>query len=251
MTTPLFISYSNHGYVEIAENLVKSAQRLRHHRLRMYCLDKETFEHLLPYQEQTPMTIELKLYDHHHTSKLYERYNSEKFKQIDHIHFSVIRDALNEYSFVHFLDSDTTIIDEPPADFYDTYQEQDVVFQCDHPVTEPNYHIWSCIGNMSMRNTPGTFFLLDAIEIYKSHIPHMNDQEILMEIFKGADIEDIRKYPHARCTQYPPTQFTSGILVINDIVDKSQIYIFHANYVIGKEAKIELLKKAGGWYLPI
>jgi hypothetical protein len=217
----------------------------------MYCLDKETFEYLLPYQEQTPTTIELKLYDHHNTSKLYERYNSDNFKHIDHVHFSVIRDALKESSFIHFLDSDTTIINEPLADFYETYREQDVVFQCEYPLLTASYDTWSCIGNMSMRNTPGTFFLLDAIDIYKSRIPHLNDQEILREIFKGADVEDIRKYPHASCTQYPPTLFTSGISVIEGVVDIDKIYIFHANYVIGKEAKIELLKKAGGWYLPI
>lgn len=249
MEIPLFISYSNYGYVEIAENLIKSAQKLVHHRLRMYCLDKETFEYLLPYQEQTPTTIELKLYDHYNTSKEYERYNSDNFKQIDHVHFSVIRDALKEFPFVHFLDSDTTIINEPPVDYYQTYQEYDVVFQCESSSLIADYNVWSCIGNMSLRATYGTFFLLDAIDIYKSRIPYYNDQEILREIFKGADVEDIRKYPHARCTQYPPTQFTSGILVIDDIVDKSQMYIFHANYVIGKEAKINLLKKAGGWYL--
>jgi hypothetical protein len=102
---------------------------------------------------------------------------------------------------------------------------------------------------MSLRNRPGTFFLLDAIDIYKERMPFNNDQEIVEEIFRGAGIEDIRNYPHATLTQYPPTDFTSGSLVIQEMVDSAKIMVFHANYVIGKDAKIQLLKKANAWYL--
>jgi hypothetical protein len=252
MQTPVFISFSNHGYVMLAENLLRNVQKkVKHHRFVMYCLDQPTFDYLLSYQ--SPGVIDLVLYDQSNTSQKYQEYNTEEFKEIDHLHVSILFDALDKYQFVHFLDSDTVVVNEPAVDYYLPYVEYDIVFQCDGNTLEPDYSNWSCIGNMSLRNTPGTRFLLDAINIYKDRFIqsgfNFNDQEILREIFRGAEVSDIRLYPHAKLTQYPSVHYTCGVLVDQNKVDISQVLVFHANWVKGVHSKIELLKKIGEWYL--
>jgi hypothetical protein len=249
---PVFISFSNYGYIKLAENLVLNIQKkVKNHRFVMYCLDEETYQHLLTYQK--PGTIDLILYNQFNVSKQFQNYNTVEFKEIDHLHISIIFDALEKYQFIHFLDSDTVVVNEPLPEYYESYQEYDVVFQCDSDLLEPDYNIWSCIGNMSIRNTQGTHFLLDAINIYKKNYfskgINLNDQEIMKEVFKGSNTEDIRYYPHAKLTQYPSIHYTCGVLVDKEKVDISKIHIFHANWVIGINNKIMLLKKVGEWYL--
>lgn len=244
---PVFISFTNFGYISLAENLLHSIKaKVKHHKTVMYCLDKETYEHLLPFHE--PGKIELVLYQQFNTSKKYQVYNSDEFKKIDHLHISILFDAFEKYDFVHFLDSDTVIINEPSKEYYADYAEYDIVFQPDSGTIEPDYYIWTCIGNMSLRNTYGTRFILEAINIYKQNLPHYNDQEVLREVFKGANITDIRKYPHAKLTQYPSIHYSCGVLVDKNRIDVSQIKIFHANWVLGFDSKINLLKKLGAWY---
>lgn len=249
---PVFISFSNYGYVKLAENLLHSIQqKVKHHKMVMYCLDQDTYDHLLPLEQ--PDKIELILYNQFNTSKKYENYNTEEFKEIDHLHVSILQHAFKTYDFIHFLDSDTVIINEPSEEYYEDYKEYDVVFQADCNSIEPDYYIWTCIGNMSLRNTYGTHFLLDSINIYKKRFIEIgmnyNDQEVLREMFKGTEITDIRKFPHANLSQYPTIHYTCGVLVDQDKVDVSQIKIFHANWVLGIENKITLLKKLGAWYL--
>ena len=244
---PVFISFTNFGYVSLAENLLRSIKaKVKLHKTVMYCLDKETYEHLLPFHE--PGKIELVLYQQFNTSKKYQVYNSDEFKKIDHLHISILFDAFEKYDFVHFLDSDTVIINEPSKEYYADYADYDIVFQPDSGTIEPDYSNWTCIGNMSLRNTPGTRFVLEAINIYKQNLPHYNDQEVLREVFKGANTTDIRKYPHAKLTQYPSIHYSCGVLVDKNRIDVSQIKIFHANWVLGFDSKIALLKKIGAWY---
>jgi hypothetical protein len=71
---------------------------------------------------------------------------------------------------------------------------------------------------------------------------------VLREVFYNANIKDIRKYPHAKLTQYPSIHYTCGVLVNKNRIDFSQIKIFHANWVLGFDNKIALLKKVGAWY---
>ena len=250
---PVFISFSNYGYIKMAENLLRNMKdRVKYHKMVMYCLDKETYEHLLPFEEANK--IELIIYDQFNTSKSFERYDSDNFKEIDHLHISILKDAFQKYDFIHFLDSDTVVLNEPSKEYYEDYKDYDIVFQQDGNCIEPDYATWTCIGNMSLRNRPGTHFLLDVINIYKQGYIgigfNYNDQEILRKIFQRLDITDIRKYEYSKLTQYPSIHYTCGILVTQDKVDISQIKIFHANWVLGFDSKIDLLKKVGAWYLP-
>lgn len=257
---PVFISYTNFGYVKLAENLIRSTVRaVENYRerdtsggrgaieLHMYCLDDETYEYLKPYQQQTS-TIKLIPFYEHKTSKKYEKYGSQGFKHIDHIHFSVIRDALKTNDFIHFMDADTVFMRKPTANDFAEFAEYDMVFQCDHPYLEPLYDTWSCIGNMSLRNTERTFFVLDSIDIYKYHFPDKNDQEILQKIFKDTEVNDIRAFPHAKVSQYSPLLFTCGGILKENMYDLKDTVIFHANYTMGLNEKVTLLKKANAWF---
>jgi len=43
-------------------------------------------------------------------------------------------------------------------------------------------------------------------------------------------------------------EFSCGYLVKNNMVNTDDIIVFHANHVIGKNEKIDLLKKINKWY---
>jgi hypothetical protein len=188
-------------------------------------------------------------------SKQYETYGSENYNKITHTKMSILKDALEKHEYIHFIDCDVVCMKEPTLDFYDHYKSYDVIFQYDagyHPDKMPHYavhqyHIWTCTGNMSLRNTPGTRSLLEMICVYQSRYPNKNDQECLYQYFLDTGITDVRNCSIAKLYGYPDIYYTNGYWLNNDIGDLSQTFFFHANHVSGSAAKIGLLKKAGKW----
>ena len=98
---------------------------------------------------------------------------------------------------------------------------------------------------MSLRRTPGTFNFIHNLELTQLNNTTKNDQDCLLTMFKLSKITDIRKYKYTRLFVYPPEEYTNG----SWRGDMSNIYFFHANHVVGKEDKINLLKKIDHWFL--
>jgi len=96
-----------------------------------------------------------------------------------------------------------------------------------------------------MRKTDGTMYLISQIEEYQIKNPNKNDQECLGEIFLDAKIMDVRHYRKTICSAYPVEEYTNGTWT----GDISKIYFFHANHVVGKQAKIDLLKRFNQWFI--
>jgi hypothetical protein len=247
MSLPVLITYSNFGYIEFAKNLILNlAKNTKHHKLHFYCLDKETYDELSakPYPF---LTVQLFVKD---VSKEFESYNQEKYNKITHTKISVLEDALARYPFIHFIDCDVVCIHEPNPEIYAAYAKYDIVFQSDSkfnngvPINLFGY--WQCTGNMSMRRTAGTYLFLKKLAQYQTLRPDLNDQQCMRIMFKKPLIKiskSILHVPGMKLYVYPPEQFTNGLWD----GDMSQCCFFHANYAIGKQPKIDLLKKVNEW----
>jgi hypothetical protein len=167
---------------------------------------------------------------------------------------SVLRDALDKYTFIHFIDCDVVCVNEPSAEFYESFKQFDMVFQYDNgrmyedgPL-HPMFNSWICTGNTTLRDGPGTRHILDKIEAYQNRGAG-NDQECLKAYLDEAGIKDIRKEPNAKLYVYPIELYTNGYVVNNGLFTTKDTHFFHANHVAGSTQKRDLLKKVGEWHL--
>jgi hypothetical protein len=166
---------------------------------------------------------------------------------------NILRDALERYDFIHFIDGDVVCVCPPDAEYFDKYKEYDIVFQFDCGVDKVKgielFNTWCCTGNMSLRNTPGTKHILDAISRFQKLYRDKNDQECMKQYFDNFDIHDVRDDTNAKLSVYPLDEFVNGNILMNMLnYDTSTIKFLHANHRVGRKEKEELLKRVGHWY---
>ncbi len=266
---PTLITYSNYGYIHFAINLIVNVLRkIKHHKLHFYCLDEEIYEKLKKMDINSENII-IELFKpklKKEIEKNFTIYGSEEYNKITHTKISVIRDALEKYNFIHFIDCDVVCINEPPVEYYKKYKDYDIMFQYDAGFEKSSTstsddlipiphsfpilnHIWACTGNTTFRNTPQTKKILNIIEGYQNKYPNKNDQECLYQYFIDLQIKDMIDCKDAIMGTYPYEEYTNGFWLNNNIGNLSKTYFFHANHVTGMNAKIELLNKAGEWHI--
>jgi hypothetical protein len=250
---PVLVTYSNMGYFGFAKNLILNLSSvIKHHKVHFYCLDEEILKALQDLNV-TNIDITYELYDVD-VSRRFESYGSAAYNKITHTKMSVLKDALEKYGYIHFIDCDVVCLKEPTPEYWSRYHEYDVVFQYDAGFDSadkphwPYFHIWACTGNTSFRNTPGTHRVIDKILEYQARYPTKNDQECLFEYFKENNIRSLLDADIGRLYEFPVREFTNGYWVGHDIGDTSQTYFFHANHAVGPAAKLQLLHKVGSLY---
>jgi hypothetical protein len=243
---PVVISYANFGYLDFVVNLLKNVQDvLKNHRFILYCVDRELFDAVQSYSSDR---IEIVLYERN-VSKNFGNYGTQTFNEITRVKIELITEAVVKYGFIHFIDGDVVFCKEPTEEYYSNYVDYDIVYQRDAPPPNEPYHEWTCLGNFILRNSGPTIQLLNTIHLYQGRYPNLNDEECQREIFRDAKVTDIRKFPNVKLTEFPMEEFTCGYCITHSLVDPVNIIVFHANHVRGKEAKIDLLKQVGRWYL--
>jgi hypothetical protein len=232
--------------VELAKNMLMSLDRvIRHHRVHVYCLDEETFDAFATLTfDYITVTFELYVQP---VSAAFEIYGTQAYNSITHTKMDILKEALFRYSWIHFIDGDVVCLKEPTLDHYETYKTYDVVFQYDNGNSGDLYSIWCCTGNTTFRNTPGTQYLLQTIKKYQT-LYSCNDQEALLYFFKERELTDVRDFTTTRLSTYAMEEYTNGYWLLQD-GSLDETYFFHANHVIGYDAKVELLKKANQWYM--
>lgn len=246
MSFPVLITYSNYGYIDFAKNLILNLARvLKKHKLHFYCLDKQTYDEL---SKQPHGFLTLELFEQNVSSD-FESYDTDKYNKLTHTKTSVLRRALAAYPFIHFIDCDVVCMREPSLAHYERYKNFDIVFQYDwyfeNNIPTEFFGIYQCTGNTSFRRTPQTMKLLDLWDYTQSANTKYNDQVCLKLLLKNSGIKDIRDFKVAKLWVYPPEEYTNGSWQGL----RTKIYFFHANHVVGKEDKINLLKKVGYWLL--
>ena len=251
MEYPVIISYCNSGYHGFAHNMLISLNKTaKHHKVHFYCLDEELYEKLSKL-EFPNINLTLEIVNNLNTSKNFEIYGSNNYNAITHTKVDILRKALNAYQFIHFIDCDVVCVKEPLLEHYEKYSEYDIVFQHDAGMHSADklhaptlHHIWACTGNTSLRNTPGTHFILDKIQEYQIKFSNKNDQECLYQYFLDINMIDIRDFTHAKLFTYEIDEYTNGFWLNKNIGTLEKTYFFHANHVDNHYNKVQLLKKA-------
>lgn len=243
---PVLITYSNYGYIDFAKNLILNlANVLKNHKLHFYCLDKQTYDELSQSKHDF-LTVEL---FEQNVSSEFQTYNTILYNKLTHTKTNVLRAAFARYSFIHFIDCDVVCLKEPTADHYLPYLSYDIVFQYDwyfkDNIPAGKFGPWQCTGNMTLRRTPSTMYIIERLEQLQRLTVNKNDQECLLSMFGLSRVKDIRNYKSANLFVYPPEEYTNGSWK----GDTSRIYFFHANHVAGKADKIALLKSVNQWLL--
>jgi len=249
MDAPKIVSFANMGYLDFAKNIlmsfIKNANNLS---FDFYCLDTEIFESLKIFLSENS-NINLILFDDG-VSKKFEKYGGKEYNRIMGTKTRVILDSLTKNNIIHFVDSDIVFLKPIGAEYYQEYSDYDLVFQQDCSTLEP-YALWSCAGNVLIKNTPETHYLLNKIIEYQEKYPNKNDQECMYQYFLDLKMKSILEYPHAKLYSFPKHEFLNGHN-IQDNVKKGMLdnlLIFHANYVVGRDDKIKLLKLVKGWFV--
>ena len=241
MEIPVLIAYSNHGYVDFAVNLILNVEStVKNHKLHFYCLDKQIYDLLSNYSYPF---LTLELFEQNINSG-FQEYGTRSYNALTHTKTSVLKHALNKYPFIHFIDCDVVCVKEPDADYYAKYRDYDIVFQCDSTSDKPMFSPWQCTGNMSLRRTVRTMDLIERIDICQKRYPLKNDQNCLEQVLATNRVYDIRAFRKTKLYTYPRNEYCNGSWK----GDTADMYFFHANHVLGKEPKIELLKKLNKWY---
>jgi hypothetical protein len=238
------------GYLDFAKNILLSfilnANDLY---FDFYCLDTEIFYSLKVFLSENNRNINLILFDSD-TSKRFENYGGREYNKIMGTKTRVILDSLSKNDLIHFVDSDIVFLKPIGPEYYYSYKEYDMVFQQDCSTLEP-FALWSCAGNVLIKNTPESHFLLNKVIEYQNIYPNKNDQECMYQYFLDLGIKNIKEYSHAKLYSFPKHEFLNGHN-IQDNVKKGMLdnlIIFHANYVVGKHDKIKLFKLVKGWFL--
>lgn len=255
MEYPVIITYANDGYYNFAKNMLISLDRqVKHHRVHFYCLDINLYEKINNIElNNIKLTTELV---NTNVSSNFEGYGSLEYNMITHTKMNILKNALERFNFIHFIDCDVVCMKEPTLEHYKKYSDYDIVFQYDAGMYSPDklhsstlHHIWTCTGNVSLRNTPGTHYILNKIIEYQHMYTDKNDQDCLYQYFRDLSIVDIREYPHAKLFTYEVDEYTNGYWLDNDIGTLENTYFFHANHVNGVEPKLNLLKKANQYFI--
>jgi hypothetical protein len=250
MSLPVIVSYSNYGYKDFSLNLIKNVKDvIKNHLFVFYCIDDEIYKYLLPYQSDK---IQIKYFDVGYKNTGYHSYNKGDFNKITKLKLDVIKHCLQEYNYIHYVDGDVVFFKEPTIEYYAPYSTYDIIYQCDTTksadISKWNYE-WAnpCLGNFVLRNTPGTIKHLDKIVAVLAS-KNVNDQEAQVIVFQNEGVKDIRKYTDAKLCEFPAREFVCGEAIKRNLVKIQDIMVFHANWVVGHQAKVALLKKVGKWY---
>lgn len=253
MSLPHLVTFANYGYLEFVKNfLINLDSVIKNHTLLFYCLDEKILEFVKQFPVKQLKVVVIPWFKG--LSSEFENYETENYNRMMRAKTDILTHTLKEYPFIHFLDCDVACVKEPSAEYYEQYKGFDMVFQHDYhfvTATQPRNdpHIWGCAGNFTIRNGKGTQRLLKLWREAEERYPNENDQQCLGKLFQDLGSTDYRTLSFCKLGTYPYTEYTCGSWILYSMGDLKDCYFFHANFVIGSEAKKNLLKKAGLWFI--
>lgn len=151
----------------------------------------------------------------------YQKLLPSKFKSIaSHITQPGVSDLV-------YVDSDIVFLRNPKE--YLEICSCELAFQSEQPKNNQ-----LCAGFVLLKNTTNTHVFVRMMKDYTS-----DDQKYINALYRKGELKKTVILPH--------TLFPNGHYFTKTY--KSNPYIVHANWIIGLENKIEILKDSGLWYL--
>jgi hypothetical protein len=250
MSYPVIITYSNYGFVEMAENLlINIGKKAPNHRVVFYSLDEKIHIYLSEKFKNNSKYEFIPWYQDN-ISQDFHIVGTKSFIKLIQIKFHIIKKALQTYQKIFYIDCDVVFLKEPDPKFYDIYQDYDILFQSDKYPPESQNDITVCAGVMLIKNSVATNNFVDSIIKIQYMIPEISDQDAIYKYFEVNDVKSLDELKTLKIICAPCDIFMSGIFVRElKTMPGPATYLFHANFVKGKMNKCRLIAKVGEWYL--
>ena len=255
-----YLTICNDGYTDLTKNNIINFSKVLddgNNILKITALDEQAFykiENFLLENKNNLNNEKIILNKDYIDVPNYETFNTSGFIKIMNKKIEVIIKNLMIFDVLHYFDGDVFFFNNPSNKIKEKLKSFDFVFQQDSPRTErhngwdfPIYSNYVCAGNFSVKKGDKSFFLLN--EVKNRLNDKQNDQEVLFTYLNSV-CGNIKEYPYADLDVYDPEEFQNGYdTFFAGWHSKENKIVVHANYMVGKETKINSLKSIGGWLI--
>lgn len=249
----LFVSVFDYGSVDLGINHLNSLKRAKIQTYMAFVTDEKTYAKVQNAGHpvtQIESTDQLKSKNFFHKKK---DFGNSDFTEMSFLRYKIISEQLKSHDAVWYMDVDTVVLRDLMP-YYHTYKTQkpkpDMVYQSDiHQITRCT----GCVLYFSSKKT------IDAThKIYKGMNPNIPDQHYTHYF--------LEKNPGTfQTTFFDTAEFPNGLLYFDredliplsaDFEREKQKYekipnkntaFVHANWMVGIDQKIRVLKKKGLW----
>ena len=248
----IYVSIFNDGMIELAENHLISLKKNNITNYIAYTTGERSYKYL------TIKGFNVQLYNFENQVNHEMKWCNKDFLNFEKIRMRIIKDLLNTYERVFYLDVDIVVLNNLNNVFTKDVGEFDIIIQDDQ--------FMPCIGCVLFVNTPKTKNLINSLLEVEYKINLQN--EFLRQMNMARMVHGI-KVSLLSLIYYPNGLLYFGLRYINPTHDNmvlfensknvrkqiiqskrnNTIQLVHANYMAGSQNKIRAFKDFGLWYL--
>lgn len=231
-----YLTITNYGMIEFCKNAIQSFKNISNETIHVGCLDEQSKNELDNIDNVSPVLINYVQCPSNH-----ENWSTVNFRKITQNKFPFILSFLEKENDILYFDSDVSF-KKNPTDYLKLY-ENEIMIQSDLPGST------YCTGFIFLKNTKNT------IELVNKTIKKNNTEQNKKNYTVGDQLSFIHEAnmflkKHKNILSLLPSElFPNGYKLQKNEYDKEQMYIGHANCVVGKENKKKLLLEKNLWVL--
>jgi hypothetical protein len=241
----LIVSISNYGFKNLTLNWITNLYKLGFNKFVVFCFDQELYEFLSEKGYKNNLAIVPSNWLDFKVSKSFLNWGSKDYNQITQakpqIWYQLLKLKLN----IFFSDPDVVWLNEHIIDhlkFIYEYSTADLLFSLDNNRKSVTYNT----GLFTAKCTPYSIDLFLNLINEQRKNPSYSNQKVFKIITKKMKSSD------NKIIALDPILFASGKVFLKLKLNKKynlNPYTFHANYLIGMQAKINALKANNYWFI--
>ncbi len=242
----LIVSISNYGFKNLTLNWITNLHKLGFNKFVVFCFDLELYEFLSEKGYKNNLAIVPSEWLDFKISKSFSSWATKDYNQITQakpqIWYQLLKLKLN----IFFSDSDVAWLNKNIIDhlkFIYEYSTADLLFSVDQEHRNNYYNTGLFMAKCTSYSID---LFLNLINEQRKSPEHSIDQIVFSNMLKKTKFND------SRIIGLDPILFASGKVFLHDKLNKRfnlTPYTFHANYLVGMEAKINALKANNLWFL--
>jgi len=242
----LIVSISNYGFKNLTLNWITNLYKLGFNKFVVFCFDLELYEFLSEKGYKNNLAIVPSEWLDFKISKSFSSWATKDYNQITQakpqIWYQLLKLKLN----IFFSDSDVAWLNKNIIDhlkFIYEYSTADLLFSVDQEHRNNYYNTGLFMAKCTSYSID---LFLNLINEQRKSPEHSIDQIVFSNMLKKTKFND------SRIIGLDPILFASGKVFLHDKLNKRfnlTPYTFHANYLVGMEAKINALKANNLWFL--
>ncbi len=242
----MIVSISNYGFKNITLNWITNLYKLGFNKFVLFCFDQELYEFLNKKGYQNNLALVPSNWIDFNISKSSSSWATKDYNQITQAKPQIWYQLLKLKCNIFFSDTDVAWLNKNIVDhlkYIYEYSTADLLFSMDQGHRNNYYNT----GLFMAKSTSYSINLfLDLINEQRKSPENSIDQIVFGNMLKKTKFND------SRIIGLDPILFASGKVFLQEKLNKKfnlTPYTFHANYLVGLDAKINALKANNFWYL--